>query len=401
MHDTRKISEKLDWVGANDPRIVYFENMFPLDNGVTYNSYLYTDEKTCLLDTVDADVAEQFVDNVQHVLGDRKLDYLVILHMEPDHCGSIERIVLEYPEVKLVGNKKTFQFLEQFYETDLTSHYHLVEENDELALGNHTLRFIFAPFVHWPEVMMAYDTVDKVLFSADAFGDFGVQQGNLYSDQIDIHKKMDEIRRYYINIVGRHGANVQKVFDKLEGLEIKMICALHGHIYRTKEDIELMIDKYQHWSTYTPERQGVTIVYSSMYGNTELAMSIIANKLSEKGAREIQMFDVSRTDPSYIVAACHKNSHTLFGLVTYNTELYPKMDAFLRELLHTRYQNRKIGLVVNKSWGSMALKQARGILEGGKEIIEVVEPLNITSALKPDEVELVDQFVDEIIASLE
>lgn len=400
MHNTVKISKDLYWVGVGDRRLPRFENIFPLTSGVNYNSYLITDEKTCLLDTVDPDVSEQFIDNIQHILGDRPLDYLVINHMEPDHCGSIERVAQLYPDVKLVGNTKTFMFLEQFYEADLSANYVVVRDGDEISLGSRTLRFLLAPLVHWPEVMNTYDVENKILFSADAFGNFGVLNGNLYADEVDFHKDwLDEARRYYINIVGRHGRNVQNLFKKLRAIEIDMICSLHGHIYRTKEDVELMMSKYDLWSSYTPEKEGVILVYSTMYGNTELVMNLIASKLAQKGVRDIVMYDVSNTDFSYIISKLHEHSHAIFGIQNYNTTLYPKMDALVRELLHTNYQNRKVGLVCNSSWGGKALPEMKAYLQSGKNLVEIVEPLNIMSALKPDQEALVDQFVEDFLAN--
>lgn len=401
MHNTVKLSENLTWVGVSDRRIPRFENIFPLTSGVNYNSYLITDEKTCLLDTVDPDVSEQFIDNIEHALGGRQLDYLVINHMEPDHCGSIERVTQIYPEVKLVGNSKTFAFLEQFYESDLSERYILVKEGEELQLGSHTLRFLMAPLVHWPEVMVTYDVEHKILFSADAFGNFGALNGNLYADEVDFKKDwLDEARRYYINIVGRHGRNVQNLFKKLDTLEIDMICSLHGHIYRTPEDVSMMIEKYRTWSAFEPERSGVVLVYSTMYGNTELVMNIMASKLAAKGIQDIQMYDVAQTDFSYIIPRCHQNSHIIFGIQNYNTTLYPTMDAFIRELLHTNFQNRKVGLVCNSSWGGRALKEFQEYLASNKGLEEFTEPLNILSALKPDQEALVDEFVDKLIASM-
>lgn len=401
MQNTRHIANELYWVGTSDRRIPRFENLFVLTSGVNYNSYLLMDEKTCLLDTVDADVTEQFVDNIQHVLDGRTLDYLVINHMEPDHCGSIERICQIYPEVKLVGNAKTFKFFEQFYESDFSDRYVVVKDKEELSLGKHTLRFYLAPLVHWPEVMVTYDVTDKTLFSADIFGNFGALNGNLYADEVNFERDwLDESRRYYINIVGKHGAQAQALFKKLSDVEINRICALHGHIYRTPEDIQMIRDKYQLWTTYTPEKHGVVLVYSSMYGNTELVMNIIANKLAEKGIKDIEMFDVSITDGSYIIAKLHQHSHAVLGFQNYNTSMYIKMDALIRELLHTNYSNRKLALVCNSSWGGKALKEMQDYLASGKNLEVIGEALSITSAIKPDEEGKIDSFVDALIDSL-
>ncbi len=386
MHNTQEIHPSIHWVGASDRRLDRFENMFPLEDGVSYNSYLIMDEKTCLMDTVDTNVSDVFIDNVLSVLDGRTLDYLVIHHMEPDHCSNIQSIARLFPEVKLVGNKKTFQFMEQFYPMDLTENYVIVKEKEVLELGEHQLQFFMTPMVHWPEVMMSYESKTQTLFTADAFGTFGAHNGNLFADQMNFeHDHLDEIRRYYINIVGRFGNNVQAAFKKFAGLEINMIAPLHGPIYRTKEDIDFIMNKHQIWSTYQPEERGVCMVYSTMYGNTELAMNFLAGELANLGVRNIKMYDVSKTDPSYIVADMHRFSNTVFGLVTYNSELYLKMAALIDEAVMTNFSNRNISYVVNMSWGSRALLSAQEKLSKSKNLVEVGEPLTIKSSLKDDQ----------------
>ena len=272
----RKYPQKYIGSVGSDRRLELFENMFPLPNGVAYNSYLIMDEKTALIDTVDRSISDLYLENVTHVLGDRTLDYLVVNHMEPDHCANIEAIARRYPNVKIVGNKKTFQLMEQFYTFNMTSNYLEVKEKEELPLGEMTLRFYTAPMVHWPEVMVTYETSRGILFSADAFGSFGAFAGNIFADEtndIDV----DEARRYYANIVGRYGPQVQSLFKKLAGLEIGMICSLHGLIWRG-EKIPFILDLYQKWSLYEPEKKGVVLVYASMYGNTENAMNVLAKQ---------------------------------------------------------------------------------------------------------------------------
>ncbi len=402
MYNTQLVTKNMYWVGASDRRISRFENMFPIEKGIAYNSYLILDEKTCLLDTVDKSISEIYIDNILYVLDGRKLDYLVINHMEPDHCANIERICELFPDVTLVGNNKTFTFLEQFYESDLTARYHVVKDKEELSLGERTLTFYLAPMVHWPEVMVTYVNEDKILFSADAFGTFGALDGNLFFDQVDDKEELvSEYRRYYINIVGKHGANVQNLFKKITELPINMICALHGPVFRETEDIEFIMDKYQKWSTYTPEEKGVVIVFASMYGNTELAMDIIASKLSERGVRNIKVFDVSQTDPSYIVAQLHRYSNAVFSAINYNAELYLGMSTLLQEAIMTNYQNRKISWVNNGSWAGKSLQMAQEIMAKGKKIETVGETLVLKSALKKEQLPEVDALVEAIVASLE
>lgn len=401
MHNTHTVHPNIFWVGSSDRRLDRFENMFPLTDGVAYNSYLILDEKTCLLDTVDTNVSDVFIDNVLSTLNGRKLDYLVIHHMEPDHCSNIQSIARLFPDVKLVGNAKTFQFFEQFYPMDLTANYLLVKEKDTLNLGEHELNFVMTPMVHWPEVMMSYESKTKTLFTADAFGTFGAHNGNLFADQMDfVHNKLDEARRYYINIVGRFGNNVQAALKKFNGLEINTIAPLHGPIYRTKEDIEFILNKYQTWSTYQPEEKGVVLVYSTMYGNTELVMNFLGNELSELGVKDIKMYDVSKTDPSYIVSDMHRYSNTVFGLVTYNTELYLKMASLLDEALMTNFSNRNVSYVINMSWGSKALQVAQEKLAKSKGITEIGAPFTIKSSLKDNQIEELKTLAKEIAASI-
>lgn len=400
MHNSRKIHDNIYWVGASDRRLDRFENLFPLEEGVAYNSYVILDEKTALLDTVDTNVSDIFIDNVLHVLGDRKLDYLVIHHMEPDHCANIQNIVRLYPDVKLVGNSKTFTFLEQFYPIDLKENYHIVKEKDVLDLGKHKLEFILTPQVHWPEVMMSYEHHTGTLFTADAFGTFGAHNGNIFADEIDFEgTRVSEARRYYINIVGRFGKNVQMTFKKLSNFEVKMLAPLHGPIFRTQEDIALMMKKYNTWSKYEPESKGVCIVYSTMYGNTELVMNFLAQEISKYGVRNIKMYDVSKTDPSYIVANMHRFTNTLFGLVTYNTELSLKMHALIDEAVMTGYQNRNVSYVVNFSWGSRALNIAQEKF-AKCNLTEVGTPLQIKSALQEEQIPELIQLAKDIADSM-
>jgi len=303
MESTRKITEDLYFVGVNDRRIELFENIYPVEKGVSYNSYILLDEKTVLFDTVDKNAGEEFLNNVKAVLKDRKLDYIVVNHMEPDHCAMLEEVVLRYPDVKIVTNQKAVNMIKQFFDFDIDSRAVVVKENDTLTTGKHTLTFVMAPMVHWPEAMVTYDSYNKVLFSSDAFGTFGAIDGNLYTDEVNYEKDwIDENRRYFTNIVGKYGPQVQAVLKKASALEIEMICPLHGHIWRDKDDIKMILDKYNLWSTYTPEENSVMIVYASIYGNTELAANILAAKLAEGGIKNVRVYDVSKTDDSFIIS---------------------------------------------------------------------------------------------------
>ncbi|WP_042206150.1 FprA family A-type flavoprotein [Paenibacillus durus] len=399
MYNVQEIAPSIYWVGGTDKRLERFENMFPLPQGVAYNSYLIMDEKTALMDTVDSAISVQFLENIEHVLDGRTLDYLVVGHMEPDHCANIEELLRRYPEMKIVGNKKTFQFMEQFYTFSKPDNYLIVKEGEELPLGEHTLRFIMAPFVHWPEVMFTYEVSKKILFSADAFGCFGSLSGNIFSDQTDFDGVfLEESRRYYSNIVGKYGPQVQTVLKKIAKQDIEMICPLHGPVWR--ENLSYILDRYQKWSTYQPEKRGVVLVYASMYGNTENAMNLIASKLAAKGVQDIRMYDVSKTHPSYIISDAWKFSHLVFGSPTYNLGLYHGMQALLHEMASLNLQNRKVSLVGNYTWANAAVREMTEILESMKKIEFVGEPFEINSALKPEQLPELDLLVEAIYDSL-
>ena len=395
-----KITSDMYSIGGSDRRITLFENLFPLDNGVTYNAYLIDDEKTTVIDTVDHTVSRRYLESIQEILGTRLLDYLVITHMEPDHCAVIEDVVLKYPEVKLVGNTKTFKMIEQFYNRDLKANYMEVQENSVLHLGRHSLQFVMAPMVHWPEVMLAYEATEQILFSADAFGTFVGYNGNIFSDEVDYKGLyLDEARRYYANIVGKFGAQVQPVLEKASGLEIKMICPLHGPVLK-KEAIDLLMDKYRHWSSYQPEKTGVVLAYASMYGNTENAVQVIAGKLADRGVKDIRIFDVSKTHPSYIIAEIFKYSHLVLGAPTYNMNLYYTMKTLLHDMIGLNVQKRKVALVGNGSWGPTSHKLMRDMIEEMKDMELLGEPLVIRSALKESQLQEVDALVDAVYNSL-
>ncbi len=401
MENIRNITESIIWVGASDRRIQRFENMFPLTQGVSYNSYLIVDEKTALLDTVDSAVTEQYLENVHAGLDGRSLDYLIVHHMEPDHCRNIVSILNSYPEAKLVGNAKTFSFFEQFYSDHYTDRYHLIKENDTLNLGNHELQFMMAPMVHWPEVFTSYEKHNKIWFTADAFGTFHALNGNIFTSEVDVkHDWMDEYRRYYVNIVGKFGAQVQMLFKKVADLEIKMIAPLHGPIINDEENLKLLLDKYDRWSKYQPEQQGIVLVYASMYGNTEQAVQIIASRLADRGVKSIEIFDVSHTHSSHIIAQAHRFSHALFTALTYNTGLYHEMAHLVENLIDTGYSNRTVALLTNLSWGSKAEQQLRDLLAKGKNISILEDTMTIKSALKEDQMESLNQLATALANSI-
>ena len=400
MHCTRNVTDDVIWVGASDRRLALFENLFPIPRGVSYNSYLIADEKTCLLDTADSAVMRQFVENVEHALGGRDLDYLVVNHMEPDHCAAIEQVLLRHPEVKVVGNKKTFQMIGQFFELDLEGRSVEVAEGDTLELGRHTLSFHFAPMVHWPEVMVTYDACDKILFSADAFGTFGALNGNLFADEVDFEGEwLDDARRYYANIVGKYGPQVQNALKKLSGLDIQVICPLHGPVWR--ENLAWFLGKYDQWSRYEPEERTVAILYASMYGDLENAADILAAKLAERGVREIAMYDVSSTDVSELVAETWRCSHLALVSPTYNMGVYPAMANYLHDLAALNAQNRTMGIIGSGTWAPCSAKLVGGEVEGLKSM-EVLEPVvNVLSSVKDEQVAQIEQLADAIATSLE
>lgn len=369
MQFTKKVYDNIYWVGANDRGLKRFENMFTLPNGVSYNSYVIKDEKNVLMDGTDSAVLRTYLENVEYVLDGEDLDYIVVQHMEPDHCGSIDFILEAYPNCKFVGNAKTIKFFHQFYPNDKFGEDRFIEikDGEELNIGKRNLKFVFAPMVHWPEVFMTYETTEGLFFSADAFGAFGVLEGHIQAKYyINNDYWIDDNRRYYINIVGKQGKMVTNLLKKVSDFEINAIFPLHGPIYDDKESIGFILDKYDKWANFKPEEKGVNIVFSSMYGNTELTSDLLASKLDELGVENIKLRDVSDIDFSYIIADSHKYSNQVFVAMNYNAGLYHKMDAFLRELVGTGYKNRHISFIHNYSWGGKSLEQAKAILESGK-----------------------------------
>ena len=395
MHSTRKVTDDLIYVGGSDRRLSRFENLFPIPKGVSYNSYVLLDEKTVLFDTADESISRQYIENVVHALNGRPLDYMVVQHMEPDHCAMIDDMLRRYPEAKMVCSAKAVGMFAQFYGTDVAARALVVKEGDKLSTGEHTLHFVMAPMVHWPEVMVTYDEKDKILFSADAFGTFGALAGNIFDDEITFDTTwMKDARRYYTNIVGKYGVQVQALLKKAASLDIEMICPLHGPIWR--KDLGLLLEKYQKWSTYEPEDKTVMIAYATMYGNTENAANVLAGMLADKGVKNIAMYDVSETDVSELVAESFRCSHLVLAAPTYNSGIQPKMEAYLSDIKALNLQNRTVAVIDNGTWAATAGKQMIGTLEGMKNMTILENTISIKSALAENQLGALEALADEL-----
>ena len=391
------ISEAVKYIGVDDKTIDLFESQYVVPHGVSYNSYLIFDEKVALMDTVDARGMEQWEKNLLAALDGRKVDYLIVSHLEPDHAGSIGRLVELFPEVTLVGNAKTFHMLPQFFDELPVDENHkiTVAEGESLSLGTHTLNFYMAPMVHWPEVMVTYDETDKVLFSADAFGTFGALNGNIFNDEIDFDRDwLDDARRYYTNIVGKYGGPVQTTLKKAAGLDISIICPLHGPIWRS--NLGYILDKYNTWSSYEPEEKAVMIAYASMYGNTENLANILAAKLAEAGIHNIAVYDVSNTHVSTLISEAFRCSHIVLAAPTYNGNVYPVMENFLNDMKALAVQKRTVAVLDNGTWAATAGKQMADKITEMKAM-KIIEPkVSIKSSLKNEQLEQLDELVAEI-----
>ena len=400
MYNTKQITQDIHWIGANDRRISLFEGVYDVPLGVSYNSYIVMDDKTVLLDTVDKAVSHQFFENVTHVLNGRNLDYLIINHMEPDHCAEIENLVNKYPNIKVVCNAKTQTMLGQFFDFEIPNEqFVIVKEGDTLETGRHKFTFAMAPMVHWPEVMVTYDTTDKILFSADAFGSFGAIDGNIFADEVDFdHRYMDEARRYYTNIVGKYGPQVQMLLKKAQGLDIEMICPLHGYVWR--KDLNVFIDKYQKWSAYEPEIQSVLIPYTSVYGNTQNCAEILAGELAKLGVKDIKMYDASVTHPSYIVSDAFKYSHIVFSFLTYNMGIFVNMENLLNDLTAHNIQNRKIAIIENGSWAITAGNLITEIVSKWKNTEIIGNKITVKSSVKQNQREELETLAKEIVRTI-
>ncbi|MBR1550325.1 MAG: FprA family A-type flavoprotein [Bacteroidales bacterium] len=398
MQNIQHIANDLIYVGASDRRLALFENVYPIPRGVSYNSYVLLDEKTVLFDTTDASVASQFFENVAAALAGRKLDYVVVHHMEPDHAATLMDLLLRYPEATVVTTAKATQMMEQFFGAP-ASRRQTVKEGDTLCTGAHTLVFTMAPMVHWPEVMMTYDATSKTLFSADAFGTFGALSGNLFADEMDFeHEWLSDARRYYINIVGKYGLQVQNVLKKAAALDIQMICPLHGPVWR--ENLGWFIEKHDIWSKYEPEDKAVVIIYGSIYGHTEAAALRLGTLLSERGVRGLKAYDASHTHASKLVAECFRASHIVLASSTYNNGLFTPIEGLLADLKAHAWQRRTVALIENGSWAPQAAKLMRAELEQMKDIAIVGDTLSLKSALQPSQEEQLAALADTLVATL-
>ena len=394
MQNSVLIENDLYYVGGSDRRIPLFESAYPVPRGVSYNSYLLLDEKTALFDTVDKSVSEEFFENVEGVLAGRNLDYLVIHHMEPDHSASFEGIVSRYPNVKVVVNQKIAVMLKNFFSCELPELI-VVKDGDALSFGKHNFRFVFAPMVHWPEVMISFDETTGTLFSADAFGTFGALSGSIFADEVNFEKEfLDDARRYYLNIVGKYGVQVQNVLKKAAALPIKTVCPLHGPVWR--KDFPWFLNKYDIWSKYEPEEKGVAVFYASVYGHTANAAEILSSALSENGVTSVKTYDTSFTHYSELLAQAFRYSHVVFASTTYNNGIFVSMEQFLNELISHNYQNRAFALIENGSWAPQANKLMREKLSSLKGMREIGEGVTVLSSVKEDTKEKLINLAKEI-----
>ena len=400
MFSIRNITEDVIYVGVEDRRLHLFENIFPLDRGVTYNSYVIRDEKTALLDTADATVSQQFFENVAAALDGRSLDYLIVNHMEPDHCALIAEALEKYPQATVVGNAKTFQMITQFFALTIPEERKLVvKEGDTLSLGKHQLSFVMAPMVHWPEVMFTYDATEGILFSADAFGVFGTNNGNIFADELDYKAQdfVDDARRYYTNIVGKYGMQVQNVLKKAAGIDIKMLCPLHGPIWRA--DLGFILNLYDKWSRYEAEEKAVAVFYNSVYGNTESVINAFTMKLAACGVKNIKAYDVSKTDVSVMIAECFRVTNLVFGATTYNNGLFPKMENLVADMKALSVQNKKISIIENGTWAPVSGKLLKAEFDSLKNCEYIGDTLTIKSA--SFSADALDALADVVAASLQ
>ena len=398
MYTVRKVTDDLYWVGANEHRLHLFENIHPIPRGVSYNSYLLMDEKTVLFDTVDWAVCREFLNNIEHVLGGRDLDYVIINHLEPDHAASLDEVLIRYPNAKVISNNRAFMMMHQFG-------FHVdgreieVAEGDAMSFGKHEITWVEAPMVHWPEAMVSFDVTNGVLFSADAFGSFGALDGKLFADEVNFDRDwLDDARRYLTNIVGKYGPHVQDLLKKAGTIDIKMICPLHGPVWR--KDLGYFIEKYDKWSRYEPEEDGVLLVYASMYGNTEYAAQCLATKLCERGMTNVHMYDVSKTHVSYLVSEAFRLSHIVLASVTYNLEIYPVMHQFLNEIRMLNLQNRTVGIIENGTWAPQAGTLMEEFLDKNMKLMDTLGgEVTVSSSLTDSTEKELDGLADSIIES--
>ena len=381
-----KITDSIKYVGVNDHQVDLFEGQYKVPNGMSYNSYVILDEKVAVMDTVDAHFTDEWLGNLARVLDGRKPDYLVVQHMEPDHAANVANFMKAYPETTVVANAKTFVMIKNFFELDLEGRKLVVENGSSLSLGSHTLTFVFAPMVHWPEVMVTYESSEKVLFSADGFGKFGA---------LDVEEDWDdESRRYFIGIVGKYGAQVQALLKKAAALDISIICPLHGPVLT--ENLDHYIGLYDTWSSYRPEEEGVVIAYTSVYGHTKKAVELLAEKLKANGAPKVVVYDLARDDMSAAVADAFRYSRLVLATITYNGSIYPFMNDFVTRLVEHNFQNRTVGLIENGSWAPTAARVIKKMMEGSKNIKWTDTTVTIMSAVKQENVEQIEAMAKEL-----
>ena len=400
MNSGRQITSDLYYLGASDRRLALFENVYPLTGGVAYNTYLVKDEQAILFDCVDKAVADQFFSSLEATLAGQPLAYVVIQHVEPDHSATVAELLRRHPETKVIASLQGARFLAQFFGPAFTGRIQTVAEKATLTTGRHTFTFYMAPMVHWPEVMVTYDAADKVLFSADAFGTFGALSGNLFADAYDYKGAwLPEYRRYYANIVGKYGPQVLALLKKAAGLDIQLLCPLHGPIWR--QDLGWLLEKYQRWAGYVPEDQAVLIAYGSIYGHTEQAAELLAAKLASAGVQDIAVYDVSTTHPSYLVAEAFRCSHIVLASATYNNGIFDTMQTLVHDLATHNLQNRKLAILENGSWAPVAGKLIREQLGVLKNLIWIEPQITIKSALTPEQEAQVGQLAHNIAVTME
>ena len=393
------LADDIYFLGYNDRRTNLFENIWPIPHGISYNSYLIVDEKIALIDTVERSFIDEYLESIEEIIGDRPIDYLVINHMEPDHSGALKAIVQKYPEITLVGNKKTFAFVESFYMEP--ENVHMVHDNDVLELGKHRLQFQTIPMVHWPETMVTYEETNKILFSGDAFGSYGTLDGSIFDDEINLNFYEIEVMRYFTNIVGKYCPHTQRAIKKLAPLDIKMIASTHGPIWRT--DLDWVLTRYNKWSSYDLDK-GVVIVYGSMYGNTQKMAEVIARRLAEKGIKNIRVYDASKTHSSYIINDIFKYKGFIVGSPAYNNALFPNVQTLLSTIEHMAPKNHYLGIFGNFAWNGGGVKNLKTFAENIKWE-QVYEPVEEKGSLKKDRKEellkLADAMAEKLHADFE
>ena len=401
MKNIKKVTDDLYYIGCSDRRIALFENVYPVDDGVSYNTYFLKDDKNVLFDTIDKHVAEQFFENLEYLLDGKTLDYLFLHHLEPDHGALIKEVIEKYPSVKIVANAKIKQMLFQFFEfkKDIENNFHIVKEGDTIKTGKHEFTFYMAPMVHWPEVMVSYDKTDMVLFSADAFGSFGALSGNIFDDEVNFHEKISEYRRYYSNIVGKYGQQVNMLLNKAKNLEIEMICPLHGLIIR--KHIAKMFEKYILWANYLPEEKSVLIAYASVYGGTQNAAEVLSYKLSDLGVKNMKMYDVSKTHRSFILSDAFKYSHIVIASTTYNNGVFVNMEHFISDIIKHNLQNRTYAIIENGSWACNCGNSIQDMLSQLKGSNFIENKLTIKSSIKREQEANIENLAKEIKKSID